>query len=469
MKTFMMFGLATFVLASGCEKFESIPPNETEKPADTSVKPPEDTAVAEEVAEAPVTMLAVDAVAEASTKGLAPWNIHLTWDDAPASTVVVHWSLDAAKVDGYIPRVWYYEESEKVEDGGTVNVPFSTGHVATGACRKYKEVFVGLMAGEDEFGICEVKITGLKPRSKYFYRAGTWQGDAALPPGEGAELAGWKSFKSGVAKGSNEKVTLMLAGDSRGGYAGIQANVDRLAAMNPDFWLFNGDMNESGKQAEWDSWFGAMAPVTENFVLMPVQGNHEMYANVFYEQFALPPEPELDADIQEYAWSIDYGRIHIIGMNSNTEETVLSQKEWLEKDLAAATEDSDTDWILVMFHHPVYSASGKHGSTLRCKKEWVPIMEKYHVDMVFGGHDHNYERTYPIRNDRISEGDGIVYLVAGGFYSPGYSNGTDWWTVISHHGDKHNYVYIEIEGNTLQAVSYSGDGNEILDEFTIQK
>ena len=62
-----------------------------------------------------------------------------------------------------------------------------------------------------------------------------------------------------------------------------------------------------------------------------------------------------------------------------------------------------------------------------------------------------------------------VYVVAGAFYSPGYSNGSDWWTAISHHGDKGNYVQMSVDGARIDITAYSGDGAEVLDEITLQK
>ena len=152
------------------------------------------------------------------------------------------------------------------------------------------------------------------------------------------------------------------------------------------------------------------------------------------------------------------------------------QLDWLESDLAQATQDPDIDWVIALFHHAAYSASN-HGSTGRVQKDFVPLFDKYEVDFVFNGHDHNYERTVPIRNDaKANEGEGTVYVVAGGFYSPGYNNGTDWWTVVSHHGDIRNFVVVEIEGKTAKLTAYDGNGGPgttpkgyELDTYTLTK
>jgi hypothetical protein len=123
-----------------------------------------------------------------------------------------------------------------------------------------------------------------------------------------------------------------------------------------------------------------------------------------------------------------------------------------------------------MFHHPAYSACTNHGANLRVQTYWAPNLEKYGVDLAFAGHDHNYERPYPIvGNQVVDEGQGPVHIVAGGFFADPYTNGTDWWTVTSAHGDKYNYVMIDADGAGLDVTAYSGDGTEVLDHFTLVK
>ena len=186
-------------------------------------------------------------------------------------------------------------------------------------------------------------------------------------------------------------------------------------------------------------------------------------------EFALPRAEALDEAYKEHAWSFDYANVHFVGLDSNSERAVKDLVGWLDADLGAASADPETDWIVVMFHHAAYSASS-HGPTSYVRERWVPLFEKHGVDLAVAGHDHNYERTKPIRGGKVVEaGQGVVYVVAGAFYSPGYGNGNEWWTAVSHHGDKGNYVVIEVEAKTLSLIAYSGDGQEILDELNITK
>ena len=65
--------------------------------------------------------------------------------------------------------------------------------------------------------------------------------------------------------------------------------------------------------------------------------------------------------------------------------------------------------------------------------KWLgPLFDRYEVDFVLSGHDHNYERTYPVRGDAphdIWQGPtyilprGAVEVVSGGGGAPLYQGG----------------------------------------------
>ena len=77
------------------------------------------------------------------------------------------------------------------------------------------------------------------------------------------------------------------------------------------------------------------------------------------------------------------------------------QLEWLEKELQA----SGSDWKIVYFHHPLYTAA-KRGPNDELRAILEPLFIRYGVSVVFTGHEHLYERVKPQQ--------GIYYFVAGG-------------------------------------------------------
>jgi 3',5'-cyclic AMP phosphodiesterase CpdA len=75
-----------------------------------------------------------------------------------------------------------------------------------------------------------------------------------------------------------------------------------------------------------------------------------------------------------------------------------AQKAWLEKELATARENHDVDWVVVCMHQVAISTADMfNGADLGIREEWVPLFDKYGVDLVVCGHEHHYERSHPIR------------------------------------------------------------------------
>src|SRR4029077_642597 len=74
------------------------------------------------------------------------------------------------------------------------------------------------------------------------------------------------------------------------------------------------------------------------------------------------------------------------------------QTRWLEHTLREASKDRDIDWIVVQMHQDALSSSKTgNGSDKALREEWLPFFERYGVDLVLCGHDHDYERSYPVR------------------------------------------------------------------------
>jgi tartrate-resistant acid phosphatase type 5 len=80
----------------------------------------------------------------------------------------------------------------------------------------------------------------------------------------------------------------------------------------------------------------------------------------------------------------------------------VKQIKWLQKVL----EGSKEEWILVFGHHPVYSASMTHGNTPELIHRIKPLLEKYHAQVYFCGHDHDFQHLR-------EKGGKIEYIVTG--------------------------------------------------------
>jgi 3',5'-cyclic AMP phosphodiesterase CpdA len=93
------------------------------------------------------------------------------------------------------------------------------------------------------------------------------------------------------------------------------------------------------------------------------------------------------------------GPVEVFVLNSN--RVGDAQTAWLKRRLAAST----ATWKIAVFHHPAYTCGGYFGNAA-VQRRWVPLFERYDVDLVLSGHDHNYQHFRP-RN-------GVRYVVHGG-------------------------------------------------------
>ena len=400
-----------------------------------------------------------------------PFNIHMTWQDDVSTTMTLQWATALADLELYTPKVWIAPLEQVTGDADAQAMRWSEAGVWTGTGEVYRESLLGQVLGETDWVTWTVSLGCLSPNTTYAYRVGSWE---SFDPDTGVfvdpNLSEIGTFTTGPPAGEDLPFEVLFAGDSRGGTDKIRQYIEGLTELPSAFWCFNGDMSNGGTQPEWSDWMDSMGPLLASRPLMGVQGNHEVFANVYYAQFAFPIMPGLEPEFVEHAWAFTYGNAHFIGLDSNTEDAVIAQVPWLEAHLAQVQADPDIDWIFAMMHHAPYSACTVHGSTERLQTHWSPLFEAYGVDIVFSGHDHNYERTHPVANHEVaSVDDGVVYVVAGAFGAPAYQNGNDWWTAVSVHGEVGNYVRVQIDGKQLELTAYSMDGTEVLDTHTMTK
>ena len=61
---------------------------------------------------------------------------------------------------------------------------------------------------------------------------------------------------------------------------------------------------------------------------------------------------------------------------------------------------------MVFGHHPVYSANPTHGNTPEMIAKVKPLLDKYHVNIYFCGHDHDFQHLR-------APGSDVDYIVTG--------------------------------------------------------
>jgi len=217
-----------------------------------------------------------------------------------------------------------------------------------------------------------------------------------------------------------------------------------------------------------------------NIPFYPCVGNHEVdsgavkpeefetrYGN-FHKYFAFP-----------HYYSFDYGCAHFCVLDCPSMMKAIhrsdrdryipeliddfeksEQYRFLEKDLAS----SRATWKFVVFHYPPYTSAifGHNELKVLC-----PLFEKYGVDIVFNSHAIVYERSHPIKEDRISK-NGVRYILVGGYddISRWFRNKQNGFAAKI--AGRPGYVHVSLTPYALelQAIDYEG---KMFDMLTLEK
>src|SRR5712691_4388322 len=93
-------------------------------------------------------------------------------------------------------------------------------------------------------------------------------------------------------------------------------------------------------------------------------------------------------------YSFDYGDAHFLCLDSNVyvDPTDAAWQAWMADDLSA----TDAAWKFVVYHHPAFNVGAEHYPEQHMRV-LAPLFERHGVAIVFHGHEHNYQRTRPIR------------------------------------------------------------------------
>ncbi len=280
--------------------------------------------------------------------------------------------------------------------------------------------------------IHEVEITGLQTDYEYHYRVRT-----------GAATSADNVFRTAPPKGSSG-FRFIAYGDSRTNewiHTEVALAMDGIS--DRAFILSSGDIvpsSGSGADKFREDFFGPLAGVICETPIYVARGNHEGTNPLFVQYFA---HPSAGSGSEDY-FSFDYGNVHVIALDTNQAYgTGSAQRTWLESDLIASSTDPDVDWIIAVFHHPPYS-TGSHGSSTSVRSALCPLFETYGVNVVFNGHDHDYER--------VEEQNGVVYIVTGGGGAGLRDQGTPLsWSVCFH--KLHNFVTVDVTETELTIVA----------------
>lgn len=306
----------------------------------------------------------------------------------------------------------------------------------------------------------EASLAGLTPGTTYTYN----------PFVKGVDVtAGSGQLRTAPSTGSGA-VSFIAFGDS-GTNSAEQHQLSALMASDTfDIALHAGDIaygttlgTGDASYTTFQNWFFSVYQNwLPNHPFFPVEGNHDSrptnndgaaYLDLFslFRNGASPSYP----DHAERYYSYDYGPVHFVALDTeftfqNTTRRA-EQLSWLDADLAGTAQP----WKIAYFHRSPYSAGGEHGSDLAVRSAFGPFFERYGVQLVISAHEHDYERTIPMRQG--SSGSAVTYLVTGGGGGPLYASGTGSWTAYS--ASLYHYLHATADACSLRVDAIGLNGS----------
>lgn len=314
------------------------------------------------------------------------------------------------------------------------------------------------------------ELRGLNPETGYYYQV------VVKEEGYDREIAtGYASFQT--ASLPETPFAFAVIADTQGNPKVNGRLAQHAWALRPNFTIIPGDLVDDGlKKNQWvQEFFASMNPLFSRVPFYPVLGNHERNADHYYRYMELPPP--------EYYYSFEYGNAKFFMIDSNKKvDPASEQYQWLEKELIELDRkrqsgESKILWTFVSYHHPSYSSDeDDYGNLWKGKSTWgdlrirplCELFDRYGIDMVWNGHIHSYERTWPIRGGKVVQDNAPVYMITGGGgggleqagpIRPGFQNNVK---------RGHHFVYVSINGKTLELKAYDLDGM-LFDQIVFKK
>ena len=360
----------------------------------------------------------------------------LTWSGSPKTTVDIQWRTNTTVPDGVVK---YWVEGDR----DTLTMSAS------------REVIQDRMLFNDRYvHRFTVNLKFLKPGSRYHYQAGSRTNQS------------WSSINSFDTEATDEdQFSFIWFGDTHcfpdsGKLASLTTRQHPEAA----FYSIAGDLVSTGlNRDDWDKLFEYSRNTFSRKPLMPVPGNHDrqdgLGAKLYYDLFSLPKNGPERVD-SESSYSFEYANALFIMIDATSE--VGDHTRWIEEKLST----TKATWKFVMFHFPPYNFEEPYPDI---QEAWVPLFDKFHVDMVMGGHVHYYMRSNPMFNGKVVDnfGKGTVYAISISIPWK-HDKITEEPYAVKQYSEGYYYQHMKIDGKVLKYTSVGSDG-EIKDEFVIRK
>ena len=233
-------------------------------------------------------------------------------------------------------------------------------------------------------------------------------------------------------------------------------------------------------QSSAQCWFDIIRPIDSKTKISI--GNHDdtskypSLLNQYMSHFGLSS--------QYYSFNYQNTHFTVISTEQST-SSGSSQYNFVNNDLSKAAADPNIKWKVVYFHKPIYTSPSNHEGETTTRSAMHPLFDKYGVDLVLTGHNHNFQRTYPLKYNSANSGSptitdsnkntytdpaGQIYALVGTAGTNLYSLNGQASYVVYQQDDQFGWMNVEMlnSGTTMKGTYYTNDG-VARDTWTINK
>ena len=322
----------------------------------------------------------------------------------------------------------------------------SLGGVLWRASHSPFSVLPGRITAETDAGVFHaVALYGLSADTEYTYTV----------LDNGRPVTTRERFRTLPARGS-PRIEFNAVGDSGVTFRSGRVVRSRWIATGAYLGLRLGDMaTPDGIESDFETkYFGLYADFLKRAFDLPCIGNHDIKADrgrTYLNNFILPGD-YWSGTGRYYAF--EAGPALFVSLDDFTSPTGTGSRQlaWLEKTLASSRQP----WKFVIIHNGPFSSGSRHGGDPGVQRSMTPVFERYGVDIVFSGHDHDYERSRPLRESG-PKGRAVRYVVTGGGGQRLHplKKPSAWTAFIA---SVHEFVHVSVDGPCLCLTAIRPDG-----------
>jgi predicted phosphodiesterase len=267
----------------------------------------------------------------------------------------------------------------------------------------------------------KITINGLKPNTKYYYRAVSKKISKFHP----YEIKFGKTISSEIfsfttTDSDNKEISMVIMNDLHDRPESIEHLVGLADKNDTDFVFFNGDILshiDNEKQVVDDLLGVCSNKFASEIPFYLVRGNHELrgaYAREFHKYFSTPSgKPYYD---------FVYGRTHftVIDSGEDKEDGLevyaglvdfdgyrQEQLEWFNNEVSKSDSFINAKFRVVLMHIPFYYSDDWYGTTT-LRKMFASVFNETGIDVCISGHTHKNKIKAPSKGNETNHNYAII-------------------------------------------------------------